>query len=352
MAEVGLAEQLGAHSSRFASMVELIPAKYYLTTEDASQQGGPGDGSSKYWTNKRKKTKDFAKKAKRMKLDPETQKSVAELQAEANQEEEKRAKREVRSAKREVRSSPGTAAKEPLNGFSVEHVRSSSLTDLRGRLKEKLESLRCNRKVPPEKDAGVSEKAALKRQKKMEKRKKDKELQKKKLVSGVATNGKTEGHVKKSTGNNEPGGRIVFNKLDFSTSVASEMPKKKSGKRDYKRLLAKAEADQRKLEELKKNDERRGKEVERKLQWQKALDKARGEKLKDDPKLLRRTTKRLEKRKQKSKKEWVERKDSEKEAAEKRQEKRKKNIQHRADQVKARKIKKRSNKSVARKPGF
>jgi hypothetical protein len=331
-----LEERLRAHSAHFSSMVELIPAKFYISKDESESGAAEGAGDSKYWVNKRKKktTNEVIQKAKRMKLDPSTQKSVAELQAEAVSQEE---------------LSVGGGQ---LNGFSVDQVQSLSLNGLQERLKEKIESFRNNRKVPQE--GGLSEKAAARREKKVEKRKREKELRKKNLVKSGRTNEeKAKGAVKPSDEDMETK-RVVFNKFDFSTPVETEMQveKKKTGKKDYKRLLAKAEASQRKLDELKKNDERRGRELERKLQWQKALDMARGTKLKDDPKLLRKTSKKLDKRKHKSKKDWDERKKFEQEAQEKRQEKRKRNIQQRKDQVKERKIKKRTKKSGSRKPGF
>lgn len=344
--------RLRAHSAHFSSMVELIPAKFYISIDDSDPGVAEGTKDSKYWVNKRKKKtpKEVVQKAKRMKLDPGTQKSVAQLQAEAVNREE-----DWVGSKGDKPPSGGGQ----LNGFSVEHVRSSSLSDLQERLKEKIEGFRKNRKIPPEsKEGGLSEKAAAKRQKKMDKLKREKELRKKNLVSGrgqsAANGGEIGGAVKSSNRDAEDTKKIMFNKFDFSTPVETEVQvkKKKTGKRDYRMLLAKAEASQRKLDELKKNDERHGRELERKLQWQKALDMARGTKLKDNPKLLKKTSKRLEKRKKKSKESWEERKGSEKEAQEKRQEKRKKNIQQRRDQVKERKIKKRAKKGVTRKPGF
>lgn len=345
MDEVELEERLRAHSSHFSSMLELIPAKFYITQDESA---APGTGESKYWVNKRQKKtpKDIVKKAKRIKLDPETQKSVSELHAEALSREEE-----------SLESERGKDGR-PQNGFSVDCVPSSSLSDLQQRLKEKIEGFRKTRKVPPEKgEGGASDKVTVKRHKKMQKLKREKELRKKKLVSGggqsaIGGGGKMEGATRLTSGDEESK-RVSFNRFDFSTPMETEVQmKKKTGKRDYKRLLAKAEATQRKLDELKKNDERRGRELEKKLRWQKALDMARGTKVKDDPKLLKKTSKRLEKGKQKSRKEWDDRKEFEREAKEKREEKRKKNIQQRRDQVKERKIKKRAKKGVKRKPGF
>ena len=353
-----LEEQLKAHSAHFAAMVELIPAKHYIT-QDSSELGASGD--SKYWVNKRKphkqSVKEGTKKAKRLKLDPASHKTVAELQAEAN----KRAG-EVRSegAAGELEGEPAKAPddKPSVNGFSVEHVQSTTLTDLQERLKEKISSLRRKRNAPDESEP-KSEEVAQKRQKRIEKRQRKKELRKKKLVSGgggsaaSAGTNKSEKSATKPSFQDKETGRIVFSKFDFTTPVQEEQKKgASSSKKDYKRLLAKAEAAQKKLEELKKNDEKRGEELEKKLKWQKALDMARGTKLRDDPKLLKKSCKRLEKKKRKSAKAWEERKEAEEQAKEKRQQKRQKHIQERKDKVKATKMKKRAKKGSSRTPGF
>ena len=89
--------------------------------------------------------------------------------------------------------------------------------------------------------------------------------------------------------------------------------------------------------------------MQERLQWQRAMEMAKGTKLKDDTKRLKKTVKRLEGKKTKSRKQWVERQKQEDLAKEKRQEKRKRNIQERIEQVKVKKLKK---KGKARKPGF
>ena len=363
--ETGLEEQLRAHSAHFSSMVELIPAKFYVTQdEDAAKD-------SKYWVNKKKintskkSVKEVTKKAKRLKLDPESHKSVAELQAEANQRKEEDEAGE--SGTQAPPKAPPTGAPNQtsasVNGFSVEHVQSTSLSNLQERLREKIESLRRKRKAPDDggEGGGAStakcEELAQKRHKRTEKCQRKKELRKKKLVSSSASQDKKRPEPVKPSFVDKETGRVVFSKFDFTTPVKPEEKEKKTNKkapsrsRDYKKLLAKAEAAQKKLEELKKQDERRGEELEKKIKWQRALDMARGVKLQDNPKLLKKTAKRLEKKKQKSAKAWEERKDSERQARERRQEKRKKNIQERKDQVKAAKIKRRAKKG-SRKPGF
>ncbi len=354
-------ERLRKHSSHFASMVKLIPSNFYITRDDSEVEK-----DSKYWVNKGKSkapmlaVKKSSKKAKKLKLDLEDPHSGEDSQKGGV----------VGGVVSTKELPPNGAIDSIINGFSVEHVRSTSLSDLQQRLKTKLEDLRGKRKVSASGGIGevTEEEKARKRQKIMEKRKQKKELRerKKKVSKGTTsttTNGQRptrgSGEVTRPSIKDDQTGRIVYSKFDFSTSAQKEVERETGKdtttkkKRDYQKLLARAEAAQKKLEELKKKDEKQGEELEKKLQWEKALDMARGIKVKDDPKLLRRTAKSLEKKKQKSAKEWEKRREMEAQTKEKQQEKRKRNLLERKEQIKAKKVKKRSKKgSGTRKPGF
>ncbi len=350
-----LKDKLRHHSSHFAAMVELIPAKYYVVKEESESE----PEASKYWVKKKQQkesVKDLTKKAKKLKLDPESRKTVADLQAEQHQKE-KRDAEDSRDGDGGVAKSSGGGDAPRINGFSVEKVHSTSLVNLQERLKEKIETLRRKRNAPSEGE--TDEAITLKRQKRMEKQQQKKALrQKKKLVSGkgvVSSTGEAVPQPSRPSITDKETGKLIFSKFDFTTPIREEEkePIGKTGKRkDYKKLLAKAEATEKKLAELKKKDEQREEELEKKLQWQKALDMARGEKLKDDPKLLKRSLKRQEKKKLKSSKQWEERKGLEKQAKERQQEKRKRNIQERVQKAKEGKMKKRAKRVGRIKPGF
>ncbi len=326
-----LEDRLKCHSLYFSSMVDLIPAKFYLTKDPEMDETLP---SNKYWVNKKPKApkqsvKEATKRARRIKLDPDSHKTVLEQQKDVHDSENMV----------DVEASDSVPRK---NGFSVETVQSTELSDLRERLNTKINSLRGKRKTREDEP----EKFALKKQKVMEKRKRVKEARqkKKKLVSSASV--KKETAPKERPSIKDESGKIVFSKFDFS--VKSDKSQKT---KDYKRLLAKAEATEKKLEELKKNDQKRGQELQEKLQWRKALDLAKGEKVKDDPKLIKKTLKRLEKKKSKSRKQWTERAEQEQQQKDKKQELRKKHLQERIEQIKAKKSKKKFKKGK-RTPGF
>merc|ERR1712168_43931 len=72
-------------SQFFTSMIELIPAKFYINQEAE-------DGEQETWKGKKKRKKPddkklLAKKAKLLKLDPSKHKSVEELQSEVEKKE-------------------------------------------------------------------------------------------------------------------------------------------------------------------------------------------------------------------------------------------------------------------------
>ncbi|KAG0593072.1 hypothetical protein KC19_1G303600 [Ceratodon purpureus] len=98
------------------------------------------------------------------------------------------------------------------------------------------------------------------------------------------------------------------------------------------------------------HDPEKGQEVASKHAWSAAVSRAAGEKVLDDPKLLKKSIKREEGIRNKSAKKWQERKEMEKKGQQKKQDTRKEHIQQRATEKKERSIAKREKK-LAR-PGF
>ena len=260
----------------------------------------------------------------------------------------------------EVNRSDGVetvSKRHPKAAFSVERVQSGDLNDLREKLHKKIVELRGKRKLKSheeEEEGGSGATSSQKHQRLMERRRRKKEIRKKDkerkhLVKKHPS--EKQGHSEQSAKRpsiKDESGRIVYSKFDFGSVAGRAEHRGKS--KDYKKLLAKAEAAQKKLEKLKETNEKKSEELQEKLQWQRAMEMAKGTKLKDDTKRLKKTVKRLDSKKAKSRKQWMERQKQEILAKEKQQEKRKKNIQDRIEQVKAKKVKKRVKKP--RKPGF
>ena len=111
--------------------------------------------------------------------------------------------------------------------------------------------------------------------------------------------------------------------------------------------MEKAEDRKKKLQELKKTDGEKAKEIVQKEAWRKALGKSEGLKQKDDPAMLRKSLKRKEKLKSKRQREWKGRVDNEAKQIKERQQQRQKNIKERIENKKKKKMKK-----GGRTPGF
>lgn len=316
-------------------MVNLIPAKIYLV-KDAEPTGE----HTKHFHNKKEKapkqsTKEASKKAKRLKLEPDSQKTIEQLQ------QDERAK-----AVSVDETEGGGDAKNGLRGRaeprSVEKVQSVGLNELRDKLKKRIEGMRKRRRVDDDEGGVVDPELAQKRQKRVEARKKKKEKKK-----NAAKQSKTENQISQPSRPSvqDQEGRVVYSKFDFSVPMKDN---KQGPKKNYHSLLRKAEAIQEKLDQLKREDEKKGQELEDKLKWKRAMQQAKGMKVKDDPKLLKKTLKRTEKKKSHSKKQWEERTKNEQKMKDKRQETRQKHIRERTEQKKAKK----TTGGKGRKPGF
>lgn len=120
-------------------------------------------------------------------------------------------------------------------------------------------------------------------------------------------------------------GDVFFGKLN-----AGEQ-KKKKGPTDLKTQLKMAEAKKEKMEKLKAEDAEAHKKAQEEEDWKKALSLASGEKIKDDPKLLKKSLKRTEHQKKKSAQEWAARKEKVKKDEQAKIKKREENIKNRKE---------------------
>ncbi|XP_970642.2 surfeit locus protein 6 homolog isoform X2 [Tribolium castaneum] len=144
-------------------------------------------------------------------------------------------------------------------------------------------------------------------------------------------------------------GKMVFSKFDFSNLGTK---KEKKQEKDPKKLLQKLEKQKEKIEELQETgDIEKVVEIKEKEAWKNALAKAQGEKVKDDPILLKKTVQRQEQKKRSSKKKWEKRMENVEKGKKERQEKRSENIEKRKQEKKKKKMKKAVKKGKII-PGF
>ena len=309
-----LRQRLLEHSSCFNSLLELIPAKHYFAENEEEK-------TNKFYKNKKHKApkqavKEASKKAKLIRLDPSQHKTVPEIQAELAVEDDKTEKY-------------GRAV-------SVEDVACSSIGDLRTKLHERIELLRRKRKAPS--NLNTENDRPIKKAKNSGKKKESKEQKSKANSSQI--NARPVLNNRKTIVNND--GKVVFSKFDFTSDVTKSQGNG-GVKKNYKKLLEKAESRKKKMEEMKEDNSEKSKEIIESTKWKKALGKCEGKKQKDDPTLLKKAIKRKEKQKKKHQKEWKERMDDQKKRMKEKQDRRQKNIQDRIDKKK---------KKGGRTPGF
>lgn len=290
-------------------MLAMIPDRF-LHEQDEQLKGG-----GKFYRNKRERRpkqsiKEASKRAKRLKLDPEADKrGVVEPEYQPE-------------------------LPHVLQRFSVEGKQSESINNLREKLQAKIEALQSKRDIVQQ----------TRKKKKETINKKDKKKQTKSIATITSATIKKPSIVRED-------GKVVFSKFDFTTPSEPSDKIDNHKKIDYKKLLAKAEAKEQSLKELKEKDARRSEQLEEQLNWKRAINKARGDKVKDDPSLLKKTLKRKEQQKRSSKKKWKERKSQELKRMEKKQETRQRHIKERQEAKKGNKSKKAKVKKT-RNPGF
>ncbi|XP_012253831.2 surfeit locus protein 6 homolog [Athalia rosae] len=217
--------------------------------------------------------------------------------------------------------------------------RASTLIELH----QKLEHLKGKRLDYKEKLMRKGLKNRLKKKSKKEQRLMQKKLAKTELAAAGGTKAKHEnGEMPKFTKpkpifNSE--GKMVFSKFDFSAIGAKKVQPKED--KDPKKLLLKLEKQKQKINDL----EQAGKkdvadELKEKQAWKTVLAKASGEKIRDNPELLKKSVKKEEQKKKRSLKKWDSRLEGVQKALNEKQQKRQENIQKRKKEKKVNKLKK------------
>ncbi|KAL4390381.1 uncharacterized protein [Arachis hypogaea] len=308
------------HTLFFDKLIELIPAKFYLPTDDKDKPWFQGLSKAKKAEAKRE-TKENIKKSRRERLDPENPPATTLDLLKQNLGKEK--------ANESSDEEDGEAKPIALEGDN----RSVTYEELRQRLHRKLEEFRSSRE-----NSGRSKKREERNAKRGfedRKRKRGSENEENKVAKKESTE-----KVKKDAA--ETSKELVFGHIKLTDG---EMQGKKKRKLSRHKELERAK----KLEEA-KNDPEKGEAVAKKQSWKAALDRASGIKVHDDPKLLEKSIRKEKKKQQKNAEKWKERIQTRDQLKAEKQQKRSDNISERIHQKKMRKIAKREKKLL--RPGF
>ncbi|KAJ7523679.1 hypothetical protein O6H91_18G058100 [Diphasiastrum complanatum] len=322
-----------SHSLFFDKLVELIPAKFYLAADDNNTQTNGMSKAEK--SAARKRTRENLKKARRNNLDPQKYTSTLQL---------------VQHKDKVVLVSESTGAglevlKVPDSGLKLK--RAVTYEELQEKLRKRIEMLRAKR------HADISAAAAKSARSWQDQKKKEAQQQKRKAASSnhnlqiKRQKGDNQSiPVAQKTDSNGVGpAQLEFSRVKIDPYAAGQNGRHKRRKDSKESLLEKATKLQADIQ-----DPEKGMEVASKHSWNAAVSRAAGEKVLDNPKLIKRSLRREKQQRQKSAQNWQDRKDFEKKNADAKQQNRKEHIMQRHEAVKERKIMKR-DKKLSR-PGF
>ncbi|KAJ2924093.1 hypothetical protein H1R20_g12998, partial [Candolleomyces eurysporus] len=374
-----LRASLEQHNETFENLLKLIPAQYYIVNEQKIEE----QMANKFQKHS-KKQKGFkhaaevaaAKQAaKRQKLDPANQKTVVDIQNERSAEEasspKKTKKRPTKIAGSEDDSgSDGDMdvdfdqgddedAPQEEEEFIPMPSAEGGFASLRQKLHDKIANLRNRHSSlkgePGSKDELLEERrqqrALLRERRRKETRERvrreaeaRKKPEKEKNEKGPA---QIKGNVAKTqllvpeSGPHSKLANVAFSTVTdpsssrgASSNAASSKYKSLKASSDPKQALAQLQAKKAKLESL---PEEKKKEIAEREQWAKAEARMEGVKVRDDEARLKKAAKRKDKEKQKSKKDWTERKEQVTAAMAARQKKRTDNIAMRNERRKDKK---------------
>lgn len=306
----------------FDKLVELIPARFYLPVDEKDKPWFQGLSKAKQALAK-KESKENIKKARRDRLDPEKSNTTTLDLLKQSLEKEKLIS-DSEDEEIEVK---------PIMLDAEDEKKSVTYEELRQRLHRKIEELRSGR------GDGISNREK-KRNEWYESKNKNNLQTKRKRETGAEEKASTSEEASKVEKDAEDAVKgITFNQIKLGNE--DRLGKKKKRKLSKEKELENAM----KLEEEKKNPE-----VAKKHMWKAAMGRAQGTKVHDDPKLLKQSLKKEQKRHQKNAEKWKDRTETTQKLKADKQQKRSDNIAEKINQKKQRRIAKREKKLL--RPGF
>ncbi|CAG8467931.1 4960_t:CDS:2, partial [Acaulospora colombiana] len=315
----GLEERIKAQSDFIDTFISLIPPKPYFKNDPSKTEY---ENEQVQYNKKRvhlQLLQEQQKAAKKQKFDPVNLKTIPDIQRERLSEHKEKKKSDVDNV-----------------SVNADEIKLETDDSPRLTITDRLARLRVAKQKT---DTDVEKISREERNRSKEERKKRK-TKKQKEPKGddrkVSLNEKSlENDDSEDQDPGEASGNMQFTKFDFGE-------KKKTKKIDNVHLMNKLQNRAEKIEKIKKEEPEKAIQLREKDEWTKALRKVQGEKIKDDPHLLKKTIKKNASKKKSSEKAWKERTREVEKKMEERQRERTKNIQERID---AKKNKKRGKKA-------
>ncbi|KAJ1979142.1 hypothetical protein H4R34_002940 [Dimargaris verticillata] len=357
----GLQRRLEHHGQVFGSVLQLIPSKYTATPTNGVPQ------MSKYMRHTKNNNSKYRQRLER------------KLDGQQVQDTESVDSRDGSEATMETESSLDHAPSDPVAGdldAEPEGATSPSISALKARLQARITQLRSTRHAEKHDTKRKRSEESIKEKRQKRKRESREQQAKAKTSITVPAGGtmsvlNANDHaddlpVAKSAhtpnGNTAPVLPVVeeavdYGKLEFmasdddTTTLSAHISKPKKNKKSAVQALREAEAKKQALEALANEDQEAYKAAKEKDAWNRAMELAEGNKVRDNIKLLKKTVKRTQAKKRKSENEWKEREKQVAMDKAKRQKQRNENLKARANGKKDPKGGKKAAKPKQR-PGF
>lgn len=345
---------LSENAKFFDRLVDLVPAKYYHPSDQELL-------NTKFLKKNaqaaaKQLMKEQYKQNKRAKLNPDTAKTSLQIQQQQVEE-----LRESDSSEEDDAARPAQEHRpEPVRTLNLAAGGTPSHTTLQEKLQQRLQTLREQRHADD--DTSKPNKGKRMKDKDQDKRKQIKQNIPKELGTAAAAKawrhsqlGTDKGTKRKADGAEQVGSKrqkpsnkagvdeqadLQFGRVEVGQTHGPSTKRQKKKKPSKEQLLQEAVQKQQQKADDFENPKGQGKQEA----WKSALARARGEKVLDDPKLLRKSLKKDAKLKEKKSKAWKQRQGEQKQAQAKKQKKRLDNLQGRADTKKAHRVEKREKK--------
>ncbi|KAL2554137.1 Surfeitn 6 [Forsythia ovata] len=329
---VDLKSLIRSHSQFFDHLIELIPAKFYLSNDDADKPWYQGLSKAAKASLKQQSRQNL-KLARRNRLDPENKSSSTLLLLHQQINKVSDPDEESRQGGFGNLEEDGDTGETRAKSIDLEEGMSSdnrneSVTyeELRLKLRKKIELLRGNR------GGGGGKKVDDKKVKNDGKKRKRGE-----------NDGEESGKVGNSDVNEGEDGEEI---IEYGKVKLGDEEEGKSKKKKKKMSKVKELERVKRLEEVKR--ENMG--VADKESWRAATSRAMGVKVHDDARMIKESMKKEKRKREKNAEKWKDRVQTQEKMKKERQQKRKDNIMGRIKEKKTRKIAKREKKLM--RPGF
>lgn len=334
--ETQLENLIHENSLFFDRLVELVPARFYLPSEDPQNPGYYGMSKAEK-AAARKATKLNLKKARRARLDPENYASTLELVKRNAEKEEEEKLNDEEDCQNSL--------------IACKDDKSTTYEELRKKLHKRIEELQAKRHVSVGDDAH-NWKNEKKKDTKIRKRKHEAVASATTSSGAPVTQESVPAKRPKESANKTRKDSMEDNSTKFEfgrvkLSVGNENTKETHKKRKESKgqLLEKATKLQSTMQ-----DPEKGQVVAVDHSWSAAANRAAGVKVLDNPKLLKQSVKKEKQKHHKNAQKWRERAELKEKAADAKQQTRADHIAQRSQQKKERLIAKREKKLL--RPGF